>query len=383
MSFNRVNTKGLRTDLSRLLHAGQRTEVLTYRTPYAGLVGMTDALHLDPPASSVSLSDVRKSLKGFLDRAHAGEVIRLTNHERVEGALVPLQVLYTLPPPDVALSAQDKESNMEKEPIVITIWNEAGGAGKSTLVAELGALLAGRKRSDGQPYQILLLDQDPQRTLTHRMGLSGGENNPAERLGRSINNVLQDAESELPEPFMATEMPDLKVIPGHPSLNYLQGRISAERSFLNLRQVLRRDARAYDFVLIDTPPSNGDLTKSAIVAADFVVMPIPTHIKGVENLPNVQKVMAECQQFGDVRLLAFVPMSYDKNRQQDRAIMEVLSEDYRELAPSTRPLVERSGVYRNVIPARSAVVRMYPRDKATVELNEVADQLLELMGVSA
>lgn len=375
MTIAQMNKQEVRGNLASLLKLGNPVEIVDYSLPFAGLLGAAQAAELPQGGlARVALGRVRDDFKELLDRANGGETILLTRRDDVAGALVPLTVLYGVAAPPAAA----------REPRVITFWNEAGGAGKSTLVAELGAVLAQRQRPDGLPNRVLLIDADPQRTLTHRMGLSGGENNPAERLGRSINNVLQDRDAELPEPFAATGMPELSVIPGHASLRFLEGRISQERSFLNLRTALRRGGADYDFILIDTPPSNGDITRAAIIAADEVVIPVPTHIKGVENFVNVNRVFGECQETcPDVRLLALVPVAYNKGRDQDRQILDILREDYAGLAPTTRPIVERSGVYRNVIPLRSAIVRKYPRSPAATELNEVVDELLALMGVEA
>lgn len=264
---------------------------------------------------------------------------------------------------------------------IITVWNEAGGAGKSTLVAEVGYALSQRRKEDGSLSRVLLIDLDPQRTLTRRLGLLDGENAPAYRWANTIFPLFMEDSAVLPRPFPAVNLPEISVIPAHERLRMLEGSIGREKTLMsNLRRALVAVRGEFDYVLIDTPPSNGDLTQAALIAADFVVMPVPTHIKGVENFENVTRVIGECQEVNpDVKLLAFVPNSYNEQRTQDGLILEALREQYNVLAPTTHALIERSGMYRNVLLERSTVLKQLPRSEAAQDIEAVTTQLLSLM----
>lgn len=273
---------------------------------------------------------------------------------------------------------------------ILTFWNESGGATKSTMVAELGYLLSSRVNAAGQPNRVLLVDLDPQRSLTHRMGLLDDPNSKARRLGSTLNTVLQESDNDFPEPFTPVRMPGLRVVPAHQQLRALENILLSDDALLvGLRGALAGLRGQYDYVLIDTPPSNGGLTRAALVASNFAVIPMPTHIKSVENLENVTSVLAQCRRLNpELRIASFIPTTFNKGRVQDREILELMHQQLSALAPIAPPVTERPAVFRDVIPARGAVGLDQPRNPATAELGAVLDHLLAALartpsGVSA
>ncbi|MFC6618758.1 ParA family protein [Deinococcus radiophilus] len=264
---------------------------------------------------------------------------------------------------------------------ILSFWNEAGGATKTTMVAELGYLLSARTRKGGQPNRVLLIDLDPQRSLTRRMGLLDDPESRAHRLGSTLNIILQEAENDFPEPFRPERMPALSVIPAHQQLRSLDNILMTDDSLLiGLRDALKRLEDEYDYILIDTPPSNGGLTRAALVASDAAVIPMPTHIKSVENIENVTQVLAQCRRLNpDLRIASFIPTVYNKQRTQDREIYEMISNQLTDLGPVSPPVTERPAIFRDVLPARGAVALDQPNNPATAELKAVLDHLLEVI----
>jgi chromosome partitioning protein len=144
--------------------------------------------------------------------------------------------------------------------IVVAIANEKGGVGKTTTALSLGAALA----ELGQ--RVLLIDFDPQANLTLGVGLRPGQA-PA-----SIADVLL-GDAGLAGILLPTQVPGLSIAPASDDL------LQAER-FLPVRQdfeMILRDALSacpdYDSVIIDCPPALGPLTRTALGAADLLVIP--------------------------------------------------------------------------------------------------------------
>lgn len=144
--------------------------------------------------------------------------------------------------------------------IVIAIANEKGGVGKTTTALSLGAALAELQQ------RVLLIDLDPQANLTLGVGLRPGKA-PA-----SIADVLLGG-TTLDEVTLPTQVPGLSIAPASDDL------LQAER-FLPVRQdfeLMLRDALSagagYDRVVVDCPPALGPLTRSALGAADLLVIP--------------------------------------------------------------------------------------------------------------
>jgi chromosome partitioning protein len=143
---------------------------------------------------------------------------------------------------------------------VVAIANEKGGVGKTTTALSLGAALAELR------HQVLLIDLDPQANLTLGVGLRPGQA-PA-----SIADVLL-GDAALSDILLPTQVAGLAIAPASDDL------LQAER-FLPVRQdfeLILRDALSacpdYDSVIVDCPPALGPLTRSALGAADLLVIP--------------------------------------------------------------------------------------------------------------
>ena len=144
--------------------------------------------------------------------------------------------------------------------MVVAIANEKGGVGKTTTALSLGAALAELRQ------QVLLIDLDPQANLTLGVGLRPGQA-PA-----SIADVLL-GDAALSDILLPTQVAGLSIAPASDDL------LQAER-FLPVRQdfeLILRDALSaspdFDSVVLDCPPALGPLTRSALGAADLLVIP--------------------------------------------------------------------------------------------------------------
>jgi chromosome partitioning related protein ParA len=152
--------------------------------------------------------------------------------------------------------------------IKFTITSTKGGVGKTTLTANLGALLA------DMGLRVLLLDADVQPSLSKYFPLAIPQ--PAAGLTEVILRGEVTAAS-----ITATAIPNLDIVvsddpEGHLS-NWLLNRI--DRGF-RLRFALQAAAvaNAYDCVLIDTQGALGPLQDAAVLAADILVSPITPEV---------------------------------------------------------------------------------------------------------
>ena len=152
--------------------------------------------------------------------------------------------------------------------ITFTIASTKGGVGKTTLTANLGALLA------DMGLRVLLVDADVQPSLSKYFPLS-----PPQPVA-GLTDVLVRGEVAAGS-ITPTVFPNLHLVasddPEGRLPNWLLGRI--DRGF-RLRHALRSGLvpSAYDCVLIDTPGAIGPLQDAAVMAADVLVSPITPEI---------------------------------------------------------------------------------------------------------
>ena len=144
-------------------------------------------------------------------------------------------------------------------PIIISNFNQAGGVAKSTLTQNLGYHLARRK------HRVLLIDMDPQATLTTFMGLVPRE------LEKTIYNAIVD---EQPIPIHEN-IHGVDLAPTNVALSLAEAQlVNADMREFRLRDALEPIKNSYDFILIDCPPSLGILSNISLVASDFILVPV-------------------------------------------------------------------------------------------------------------
>ena len=158
---------------------------------------------------------------------------------------------------------------------IISIANHKGGVGKTTSVASIGLGLSLRG------FKVLLVDLDAQANLTaFFLPEADGE----ER--KSIYDSLVSAE---PLPIYQIRE-NLALIPSGLEMARVEGdlsaRIARERVLLTLLEPVKD---AYDYVLIDCPPSLGVVTTNAFVASTDVYVPLTAEalpLKGMRMLED-------------------------------------------------------------------------------------------------
>src|SRR5688500_18992446 len=159
---------------------------------------------------------------------------------------------------------------------IVSLANQKGGVGKTTTAINLAASLAACERS------VLLVDLDPQANATSGVGI-------AKNLDKSMYPVLTDG-MNIREIIQPTELPNFQVAPSSVDLVAAEIELSDKigREFF-LKKALGQIAKAFDYVLIDSPPSLGLLTINGLAAASSVLVPMQCEyfaIEGVAQLMN-------------------------------------------------------------------------------------------------
>jgi chromosome partitioning protein len=169
-------------------------------------------------------------------------------------------------------------------PIILSIANQKGGVGKTTTSINLAAGLAERGG------KVLMVDLDPQGNASTGLGFS-----PSSR-SKTTYDVLLD-EVALSEATFLTDIEGLMICPSSADLSSADIQLVAneKRSFL-LHDALR-DPRlehfAFDFILIDCPPSLSLLTVNALVASHAVLVPLQAEFFALEGLSQLMLTIRE------------------------------------------------------------------------------------------
>lgn len=141
----------------------------------------------------------------------------------------------------------------------LAVCSSKGGVGKTSTAANLAVVLARTGR-------VLVVDADPQDSLGRAFGVI------AKGRADSLAGLLEDPDADPREVIRHEVAPGLDLIPAHPGLESV-GRLLASQGGIvtGVRRVLRPLLADYDHVVLDTHGDLGDLTLSAVCAADAVL----------------------------------------------------------------------------------------------------------------
>lgn len=158
---------------------------------------------------------------------------------------------------------------------IISVANQKGGVGKTTTTVNLGAALAYNDK------KVLIIDIDAQGNATSGLGVKKSD------VDKDVYEVLVN-DVPVSEVIHQTSREGLDIVPATIQLAGAEIELTPMMAReIRLKSALSEVRDAYDYILIDCPPSLGHLTINAFTASDSLLIPVQCEYYALEGLSQL------------------------------------------------------------------------------------------------
>jgi chromosome partitioning protein len=186
----------------------------------------------------------------------------------------------------------------------IAFLNSKGGVGKTTSAVNTAAALAELGHS------VLLLDMDAQSHVASHLGLTVDPR-------RNVDAIFQDKHVRIEAMVQATAYPNLHVVLSSGRLEEVEKLLLTRNQPVDALHRALESVRGYEFVLIDCAPSLGVLSKNAIRASDYLVIPTDLDKFSVDGMVRLGNAITELNEdYADdpTQVLGVLITKFDKRQ---------------------------------------------------------------------
>ncbi len=198
---------------------------------------------------------------------------------------------------------------------VVAVINQKGGTGKTTTTINLGSALSklGKK--------VLLVDLDPQSNLSYSLAVASPEATLADVFlgNKSVNEVMVAKDK-------------LWIVPGSNELVDIEISLVTQPEREKFLKNILAEAKGFDYILIDCPPSLSVLTLNALTAAEEVLIPLQMEVLTLQGLDQIMNTVEKVKKTSNpkLKIKGIVVVMFDVRRKLSLEVLEYLRENVRE-----------------------------------------------------
>lgn len=244
----------------------------------------------------------------------------------------------------------------------ITIANQKGGVGKTTTAVNLAHGLALQEK------RVLLVDFDPQGQCATILGL---------KQEPGAFDLLISEES-LNKVARITDRHGLYVVLGDKKTGTAQTVLSVQRSpitYTHEQLVIPAEEDGFDYVLIDTSPSVGELQVQSLWASDGVLIPCSVDYLASDGVFSIIKTLEKIHDEFDWQgnIMSVLPTFYDDVTRESKATLEDLRKNFSKFILNP---IHRATILRECAVEGKTIFELAPQSRAARQYGELVDFLL-------
>ncbi len=217
--------------------------------------------------------------------------------------------------------------------------------------------------------KTLLVDLDPQANATISVGID------PTTLTKHINTLFTDISTKTEEVIIKTEF-GLYILPSHPDLADTEAGMRATQIGL-LKGLLEPLEDKFDYIIIDTPPSESYLTVNALAVADEVLIPLQAHFLALRGLQDVLDEVDQVKQGLNPKLkvAGILPTMVSNRTNVSKMIIEEVKSKYPDLLYPLQ--VDFSIKHAEASLAGKPIVIYDPKHQGSLAYLQLADLIIK------
>lgn len=240
--------------------------------------------------------------------------------------------------------------------MIITVAIQKGGGGKTTTAAALAQAAAYKGKS------VLAIDLDPQANLTFALG--------ATATGPGSRGLLDGVPAE--KLIQATAQ-GIDVIPAAWDLaTVISGKGSARR----LQKALEPVKRKYDYIIIDTPPTTGELQYNALQAADGLIIPMQADTYNIQSLYQITDTAEAIRKTNpELQILGIIFTQHNGRSTIARQMAEAIQNNAAELGVPCLGEIRQAVAVKEAAALQQSLFTYAPKSKPAADYMAVLEKI--------
>lgn len=241
---------------------------------------------------------------------------------------------------------------------IITTAVIKGGTGKTTTAAAIAqaAVAAGKK--------VLAVDLDPQANLSFAIGADQNSPGAYQLLtGAPAEDIIQSTEQGIEAITASPDLATIKTTPG-----------SAKR----LQRALEPLKDRYDLIVIDTPPTMGELTFNALQASTGLLIPLEADTNSLQGLYQITDIAHQMQRSNPaLSIIGVILTRFDSRPKFNRYMQEVIAEKGAESGAPYLMAISKGIAVSEAAAMQQSLFEYAPNSKPAQDYKKLYETIME------